>query len=302
MKRHDPQVLKLFGLTEEEANNPGAALLSEGVKKLHRVVQFMKLPEDLDAERRWSERAVEHKTLPLWQSMTGLTPNSEDNMSPEKREEALEELIKIVLHLLRYELKAEAESPREFHTAYWDPLPKVCSALGLARTELSRLSRAGCGLVAHELVDVVRVKAVKDIMKERVREFMAVLNAPREPGEKFTPPTTANGIHKMLLAARRGPHFHRGQWALTFNFPNHARFHRACLVFYKLAPQQLELLVIEELLKEMKAERAAESNATETASEKPRFTVYERLKAVVWDQLKAQHVQFFAEREKAWAS
>ncbi|HYG77760.1 MAG TPA: hypothetical protein VEK08_22330 [Planctomycetota bacterium] len=290
MKRHDPQILKVYGLTEEDAANPGAALLSEGVKKLWKVMRFMKLPLDLDAERKWDERAAQHADLPIWQALSGLRPKEE--MAPEKREAAIEELIKIVLHFLRFELKAEAEAPNQYHTVYWDPLPKICASIGLARAELSRLAKEGCGLAAHELVDVVRVKTVKETMKKHARVFIAALNA-TEPGEKNTAPTTAQGIYKMLQAARRGPHFHRGQWALTFGFSNHARFLRACLAYYKLAPQQVELMAIEEVLKEMKAQNKESSSADDLKPQK--LTAFERLKRVVWDQLKAQHVLEFAE-------
>ncbi|HYG75198.1 MAG TPA: hypothetical protein VEK08_09375 [Planctomycetota bacterium] len=303
MKRYDAQVLKLYGLTEEDARDPAAALLSEGVKKMFKVVQFMKLPVDLGDDGLGQARVLaEEKNVPLWRSMTGLFPDSEGNMSPEKREQAVEQLVGIVLKLLRFEMKADAEAKNLYHTPYWDPLPKICARLGIANCELSRLSKEACGLAAHELVDVVRVKAVKDQMKEHVRMFIAAIKeeaASSPPGTEDTSVLSDPlALLKILRQARRGPQFHRGQWALTLGFPTYARFYRASLVFYQLAPQQLELVAIEEVLAEIAAAEKAEQGsaaATVTPAKPKKKSVSQRLAYVVWAQLKQRHVQFFAD-------
>ncbi len=302
MKRHDPGILKIYGLTEAEADNPGEALLSAGVQKLFNVVQYMKLPLDLDAAGAATSPEFSTHPLnacrgaknepPLWQTLTGLFPHTASTMAPEKREEALETLLSIVLRLLRFEMNAERQAPNAYHTVYWDPLPKICLRLGIAKSELSRLAKEGSGLAAHELVDVVRVKGVKEKMKEQARTFIEALKTEKDA------PSTALGIYYALKKARSGPQFHRGQWALTFGFPNYARFYRACLVFYQLAPQQLELMAIEEVLAEMAG--ADEQTRADSGGD---VEACERMKKVVWEELKGRHVQFFAENSgKGWAA
>ncbi len=330
MKKDDPEILKLYGLTAEEAQDPGRALLSGGVRKMFDVLRYMKLPYDLGEDGM--QRAPDYgKRPPAWQSLTGLFPDQIEEMPPEKREEKAQNLVDIVLHLLRSEINLDKEKPNPYHTVQWDPLPKICAQLGISRAELSRQSKFATGLAAHELVDIVRVKNVKEKMKAQVREFMAVLvpqasslppdvpqasslrveetpaaHAGKMPAVQFT----AAAVWKMLREARKGPHFHRGQWALTLGFPNHARFYRACMVFFQLAPQQLELIAIEEVFEETKqaqpsgcgGEDAATTAGGTPALRTPAQQTDERLSQIVWNQMKSRHVQFFAElSEKLWS-
>src|SRR4051812_37618678 len=157
MRRVDPEILKLYGLTEEDVMDPGKALLSAGVRKMFDVIRFMKLPVDLGSDGMGREQLPGYSPAdapPIWQSMTGLFPGSEVDMPPEKREEALQQLVEIVMRLLRYEWQLETTAPNRYHTVYWDPLPKICTRLSIARAELSRLSKEATGLAAHELVDI----------------------------------------------------------------------------------------------------------------------------------------------------
>ena len=339
MKRDDPQILKLYGLTAEEAADPGTAVLSAGVRKIFDVCRFMALPVDLGENGMGkSDAAIAQaaQQVPLWQSMTGLFPGTEKTMPPETREEAVENLVEIVLRLLRYEMKLESEKPNLYHTMHWDPLQKICIRLGIARAELSRLAKEATGLAAHELVDVVRVKGVKEKMKEHVRVFLRALRienckfqsanlnsdavvgalspdkldssglrAPTtEPVAPTTRPTTALQVWALLKEARRGPQFHRGQWAQHLGFPNYARFYRACLVFHQLAPQQLELMAIEEVLEEIKNEKSEMKKAGEAEIDPVDAVAVEkeRMARVVWEELKRRHVQFFAGMGgKVWA-
>jgi AraC-like DNA-binding protein len=335
MKRDDPAILKLYNITEEEAANPGQALLSAGVRKMYDILRFMELPYDLGEDGSGMNRAVAAANagpkIPLWQTITGLTPGSEERMAPEQREEALENLVEVVSRLLRFEMNLENEKPNLYHTPHWDPLPKICVRLGISRAELSRLSKEATGLAAHELVDVVRVKSVKEKMKEHVRVFLTALrneecglrNANLKgaslDGERAgvggeDAATTAGGtpalpisarqlsalqVWEMLRRARRGPQFHRGQWAQHLGFPNYARFYRACLVFFKLAPQQLELMAVEEVLEESPK---SEVQSPTSVDENPKSVEHERLANVVWEELKRRHVQFFAGvGGKVWA-
>ena len=332
MKRDDPSVLKLYNLSEEEARNPGETLVSAGVRKMYDICRFMKLPADLGPNGMGnSEAAIANaaQQAPLWQSMTGLFPEDAETMAPEVREAAVENLVEIVLRLLRYEMKLENEKPSLYHTEHWDPLPKICVRLGIARAELSRLSKEATGLAAHELVDVVRVKSVKEKMKEHVRVFLRALriedcemrisnlNGGSVDGERAgvggeDAATTAGGtpalrtltplgVWKLLKEARRGPQFHRGQWAQYLGFPNYARFYRACLVFHKLAPQQLELIAIEEVLAETKETGTGGTGDGATAGRED-VLEKERMARVVWEELKRRHVQFFAGvGGKVWA-
>ena len=89
MRRDDPEILKLYGLTEEDIQDPGKALLSAGVRKMFDVCRFMKLPVDLGPDGMGTAQIPGHTPAdgpPIWQSMTGLFPGSEQDMPPEKRE------------------------------------------------------------------------------------------------------------------------------------------------------------------------------------------------------------------------
>ena len=333
MKRDDPELLKLLGLTEEEARDPGRAMFSGGIDKLFKVLRFMHMPAELGPDGMGGCPETGQR-VPPWQSMTGLFPDTAENMAPDLREEKARNLIDIVLHYLRYEMNAEKQTPQVYHTIQWDPLPKICEQLRIARVELSRQSKLATGLAAHELVDVIRIRDVKEKMKVHVREFLAAINEERgqlashgarasspaaqslDPHAGGTPaPQSAVEVWKLLREARKGPHFHRGQWALTLGFPNHARLYRACMVYFQLAPQQLELMAIEEVLDEMKSEKgeikkdgSVEADTSDSSVIKeggdapPEKTAAERLTQIVWNQMKARHVQFFADiSEQVWA-
>src|SRR5437764_1094184 len=106
MKKDDPEILKRFGMTEEDARDPAKAMLSGGVRKMYDVLRYMKLPYDLgeDGMKRVPDCG---KRTPAWQMLTGLSPDQLEEMPPDIREEKAKNLVDIVLHLLRNEMKAE---------------------------------------------------------------------------------------------------------------------------------------------------------------------------------------------------
>jgi AraC-like DNA-binding protein len=275
----NPELLRMLGVTEEDMRNPGAALTSAGVEKMFAILKAMEMPLE-EEDGRMIDRPPQEKRTPVWQAITGMTKESEGAMGPRQREEALQVLVNVVLKFLRYEMQAERENPCVYHTVFWDPLQKVCSALGIARAQLSRLSREATGLSAHELVDGIRAESVREKMKESVTKVVELLR--REHKKEAL---SVREVWNALREARRGPQFHRGQWALGYGFPNYLRFYRACLFYYKLAPQQLELSIIEELVGEKTAEaEPAQETDTENAHVDPFLRV-----------MKRREVQFFTE-------
>jgi AraC-like DNA-binding protein len=281
-RRRNPELLAMLGVTEEEMSDPGRALTSAGVDKMFKILKAMEMPLE-DEQGNFAGGGMSRpECVPVWQMISGLTRDTEKSMSPEVREERLQILVNVVLKFLRFEIDAERAKPSVFHTVFWDPLAKVCSALGIARAQLSRLTKEATGLAAHELVDGIRAESVKAKMRESI---LKVVELVRKGQEKEA--LTVREVWAALREARRGPQFHRGQWALGFGFSNYLRFYRACLFYYKLAPQQLELSVIEEVLgAKVCDEPAADTNkdGAENAHVDPFLRV-----------MKGREVQFFTE-------
>jgi hypothetical protein len=268
-RRRNPELLKMLGVSEEDMRNPGAALTSAGVDKMYAILKAMEMPLEEEDGRIVGEGTPREKRTPVWQMITGLSKESESGMAPRQREEALQVLVNVVMKFLRYELKAEREKPDVYHTVFWEPLQKVCSALGIARAQLSRLSKEATGLAAHELVDGLHAETVKAKMRDSISKVVELIRREKESAAaQGAKPTelSAREVWAALREARRGPEFHRGQWAMGFGFANYMRFYRACLFYYKLAPQQLEFAVIEEVLNGAAAESAIEEGSGESAA------------------------------------
>jgi AraC-like DNA-binding protein len=338
----------MLGLEPEDLLDPGRTMLSGGLQRLWATQRAMELPlkteqEEEDEGRELTKeekeeleyqrlKAIEDSPCckavpdeepepppPLWQSMTGIFPENERVMSPAGRAMRLEEFIDVVMKLLRYEMEQEKAKPNIYHTVFWDPLPQVCFSLGIARAQLTRLSREATGLSAHELVDAIRVEKVKEKMKAAVRErFQKKRTAEdaEEAEDGLKEKATVASVYAEIKKERKGPQFHRGVWALGFGFPNYLRFYRACLFYYRLAPQQLELVAIEEVLAEENGRETAgteagattagtEAGATTAGTEAGATTAEDGSEAekkeeearvrAACAQVRARHVQFFTE-------
>ena len=141
-------------------------------------------------------------------------------------------------------------------TFLWDPLPKICLMLGISRSALSRLSKEFSGMSAYEVMDRIRAETVKDEMRQDIRlhgmkVFSYALTAGKGKGpfrrNKTWPyPQFRFVYYEALKRSRVEPAFDRTTWAISFGFPNYARFRRACLLRFGMTPQQIELEIIGE--------------------------------------------------------
>jgi AraC-like DNA-binding protein len=345
-RRRNPELVRMLGLEPEDLLDPGKSMLSGGLQRLWATQRAMELPLKTEQEEEEEGRELtkeekeelEYQRLkaiedspcckavpdeepeappPLWRSMTGIFPENERAMSPAGRAMRLEEFVDVVMKLLRYEMEQEQAKPNIYHTVFWDPLPQVCFALGIARAQLTRLSREATGLSAHELVDAIRVEKVKEKMKEEVRKRIQNSESRMQKGTEglttedaedtedgLKRKATVASVYAEIKKERKGPQFHRGVWALGFGFPNYLRFYRACLFYYRLAPQQLELVAIQEVLAEENGGETAGTEAgTTTAgteagatdgSEAEKKEEEARVREAC-AQVRARHVQFFTE-------
>jgi hypothetical protein len=72
-----------------------------------------------------------------------------------------------------------------------------------------------------------------------------------ESGDKL-PQSSADEVREVwaeLVKSRRAPRWHRTTWAMEFGFTSYQKFFRACLLCYGKTPHQIEIEIIEELLK-----------------------------------------------------
>jgi hypothetical protein len=191
-------------------------------------------PRRVAEERELLERENEKPPLPPWQAVSGLgDAESERNMSPKRRDAAIKTLLNVVIMLAEKELAAQSENPRPERTHLWDPLPQICFYLGIARAKLSRYAKELTGMAAHEVLDKVRARWVKEALKCQIQ------NAKFKSG-------TALEIYKELKEARRCPSWSRETFAMDLGFANYRRFYRACLLYYRKTPGQLEFEIISE--------------------------------------------------------
>jgi len=330
-RRRDPFLVKCLGIDPAELDAPFEAMLSAGVQKLWAVNAAMNVPVeepdeafesvpgegeedaamrraefDFDERQRARQRDEREQQQaeeacrrpPIWRALTGLFRDQERRESPEVRERKLQGLMDVVMKLLRHELGAEKEKKNPYHTVMWDPLEKICMHLGIARAQLSRLSKEATGLAAHELLDGIHAEGIKATMKEDARRFVAKISAAKASstsGGGQRARMTAMEVWRELKQARRGPQFQRTAWAISFGIPNYMRFYRACLFYYHMAPQQLEYEAIAEVLAESRDADASEEAVAEVAEKTTRETW--AAEPIVL-RLRPQQVHFFTERER----
>ena len=149
-----------------------------------------------------------------------------------------------------------ANSQLAERTFLWDPLPKICLRLGISRSALSRLSKEFSGMAAHEVMDRIRAETVKAKMQQDISlHYLKVFSYSLATGKGKGPFRRLKNwphlpfrfaYYDALKRSRVEPEFDRTTWAISFGFPNYARFRRACLLRFGMTPQQLELEIIGE--------------------------------------------------------
>jgi AraC-like DNA-binding protein len=288
-----------YGLTDEEMKDPYEAMFSGGVMKMWNARQaiiaggqmadgedgdeetlydkdYEEVGKDEAAKRqkereRRRQRMEELLEVPLWQQISGLFPETEEGMNPNERAGGILALIKKVEGMLRYEIKFAREHPVEFRTYLWDPLRVVCFHLGISQQRLSRYCKELTGMSAMEMVDRMKAEGVRGKLKEELRKFIKLTaeelkdgeTGGRGDGEKRHDGEGADAIFLALKKSRRDGRWHRTTWAMGLGFSSYQRFFRACLLCFGKTPHEVEMELIEEILKEV--ERTPEGAATGTA-------------------------------------
>ena len=181
--------------------------------------------------------------------------------------------------------EAEAAAAR---TYLWDPLREVCFHFEIAQGRLSSLAKEALGISASELVDRVKAESVRGQMKGELKRFLLKLYSPQRRGdaeegkskkekgksdgedegksEKAKGRSDEDGQEgvaragqdvlreaeeawEALKRSRRAPRWHRTTWAMEYGFSSYQRFFRGCLLCYGKTPHQLEVEILEELLR-----------------------------------------------------
>lgn len=214
-------------------------------------------------------------SIPFWQQITGLNAENEAGMNPNERAAGIALLIEKFEILIRYELRSMAKrldeqreavmaQSREWTdrdadgnpvsrwarpTHLWDPVRTICVEFGIAPRRLSSFCREVTGMSIWQLVDVVRAETVRKKMKAALVEFVRAWRVGKTAHFKIE--TEAEEIFAALKASRRGPRFHRTSWAVSLGFCSYARMFQSLMLCYGKAPAQIEMELIEEILKEM---------------------------------------------------
>jgi hypothetical protein len=246
-------------------------------------------PHGRDAYQRLDEHEAECKRLalnfspaiPTWQQISGLFTHEERQLNPNERARRIRVLLGSVEKMLRYELKNGAAEVEELpvadarytaHSLQWSPLRKICFHIELAQQRLSSYAREQTGMSAPEIVDCIRVEALRGKMKAQLREFVTGVFSRKDAKLQRTATATAttedtegtegteenrgevralaDEIWAALKETRKAPRWHRTTWAAGFGFSSYTKFFRACLLCYGKTPHQLEMELIDEILLE----------------------------------------------------
>ncbi|HEY3324913.1 MAG TPA: hypothetical protein VGP72_30955 [Planctomycetota bacterium] len=300
-------VVKMFearkALTAQELGDAGAG----GDEDVFRFVAECEKFGDAEAEKRREERyerrmraqAVER--VPLWMQVSGLFPDDEPKMSPRERLGAMLLLVKNAERLLRYEIKYSGEQKSEIDAAevrtyLWDPLRTVCFHLGISQRRLTSYCKELTGMSAIEMVDRIKAEGVRGKIKEELRKFISTAetqrrgerieeehdgNSPspltplprggegnRSGGRDARTTEEADEVFAALKKSRRDGRWHRTTWAMGMGFSSYQRFFRACLLCFGKTPHELEMELIEEILKEAERETGGVTTGSAVAVRK----------------------------------
>ncbi|HYF49180.1 MAG TPA: hypothetical protein VEJ63_07235 [Planctomycetota bacterium] len=200
--------------------------------------------------------------LPLWQSISGLTPDNEIMMSPDERDAAIRKLLAEVERRAREEFIRALKAPKGEKTQFWDPIVRVCSVLGISRVQLSRYTQELTGMRAHEVTDRIRAGGLPRQIRQYLEEALKVARSQIEESARTLGPgreSTLIVIHATLRkalkterAAERGSHF-----AAQFGFANLSRMNRACKLGLGVSLDDLESRMLYDMVQKFLAEMAA---------------------------------------------
>jgi hypothetical protein len=194
---------------------------------------------------------------PLWQCLSRFVTLETQDATPSERRSGINNLVKYVVGLVNAEFRLNDETPeadKKDRTLYWDPIPRICNVLSIAKTRLNALLKENSGMSTHELVDRVRIRNIKERLRE---DFRAHARHWRQeiPAEKFhalKPRDATFALLKFIRAERRALGQDRSALALSFNIPTFARLHRACALAHGKTVLQLELETIAICLRELR--------------------------------------------------
>jgi hypothetical protein len=286
---------------------------------MHNNLDELQMP---DEERlQWKELGVNTRTLPAsgrlrrrllryfhseehipkWRVITALHPETEMGFSREDRRGRVRYLVNAAAWLIRRELKLHDTDPqKDERTVYWDPLVEVCRELQIPRSKLSAYSKEFNGLSVSQLVDALKAERVTLQMRVALRAFLKSLKTAQHGDTEALSNSQNNKdldrwqVWKALKASRREPDFAHTTWAQEFGFASYTRFYRACLVVHKRTPHQLEMEIIDELLKE---EDGTELPDKRARPEKTLETIEAEIQKLITFEDQTQPWRAFTERK-----
>jgi hypothetical protein len=196
--------------------------------------------------------------FPIWQDITGFfEKRMETGIPPCMRKDGAVKLIGIVHGLVKAQLRIDKEMDPENkveRAIFWDPLPEIMFHLGIAKSKMNSYLREFSGMSGHELADRVRIHEVKTKLRDDFRKHARAWHASLKEGTfaELTPRESKFELLKHIRAERRAEGIDRTALAASFRIPTFARLHRACLLHHGLTFLQIELAVIDEVLRELR--------------------------------------------------
>ncbi|HYF51033.1 MAG TPA: hypothetical protein VEJ63_16590 [Planctomycetota bacterium] len=202
------------------------------------------------------------KSVPLWQSISGLTPDEELTMSPDERDAAIRKLLAEVQKLAREEFVRALKAPKGEKSQFWDPLVRVCSILGISRVQLSRYSQELTGMRAHEITDRIRAGGLPRQMRQYLEEALKVARPLLEETARILGPGRESTLIELHATLRKALKTERAKerganFAAQFGFANLSRMNRACQLALGVSLDDLESRMLHDMVQKFLAEQAA---------------------------------------------
>src|SRR5579862_3186088 len=208
---------------------------------------------------------------PKWLGFSGLWAPTEPGLSIVERRQRLQNLYRVTKALMRESIHGKfrgLEGAEDERTIYWEPTGEVCKMLEISQSKLTQLIKEYSGSNLPKLADEVRGEKVMARMRAEIQFKMQNSKFKIEGGslrsQKLaggTPAVQELGasfsqecwdVWKRLKSSRKAPEFSRDEWARGYGFANSKRMYRACIVVYKMTPQQMEMALIEEWLRKVR--------------------------------------------------
>jgi AraC-like DNA-binding protein len=170
------------------------------------------------------------------------------------------------------EWDAEVAEARSYR---WEPLREICREFGIAQRKLSTFCHEALGMSATEMVDAVKAETVRGRMKRELKEWMieeskkekGKSKKDEQQGEERSVKERAVEVFEALKKWRRN-RWHRATWAMEHGFGSYQRMFRGCLHVYEMTPHELEVEVIEEILREGEREEHHRDTEAQRTTEK----------------------------------